>query len=208
MTNAEIDRMLQRAARKIVSVEITPGPGPLPAGIFDQAPRVIATLADGATVELFSYFANERSFTPAEFIGLTVDEGRRLKFRPIGGADVETKRRSRAVPERSQAQDAASSAHARAARDRAETAERRLRRPGRSERRSQGRSGMIAKPEGLPAPTACPFCRSAEISTAGQKPNDESAYWRCVACGEMWNVSRLPARGGYNDRSRWRAERA
>ena len=88
MTNAEIDRMLQQAARKIVSVEITPGPGPLPAGIFDQAPRVIATLEDGATLELFSYFANERSFTPAEFVGLTVDEGRRLKFGAIGGAHV------------------------------------------------------------------------------------------------------------------------
>ena len=88
MNNAELERLWQRAARKITSVEITPGPGPLPGGIFDQAPRVMATLEDGDTVELFSYYANERSFTPAEFVGLTVDEGRQLKFRPTGGTDV------------------------------------------------------------------------------------------------------------------------
>jgi hypothetical protein len=69
-------------------VEITPGPGPLPRGIFDQAPRVIATLEDGGTVELFSYFANERSFTPEQFVGLTVDEGRQLKYRAVGGHHV------------------------------------------------------------------------------------------------------------------------
>jgi hypothetical protein len=88
MTNAELERMWRQASRRIVSVEITPGPGPLPGGIFDQAPRVIATLDDGATVELFSYFANERSFTPAEFVGLTVDEGRQLKYSAAGGSHV------------------------------------------------------------------------------------------------------------------------
>jgi len=88
MTSAELERMWQRAARKIRSVEITDGPGPLPNGIFDQAPRVIAILEDGDTVELFSFYANERSFTPAEFVGLTVDEGRRLKFRTSGGTHV------------------------------------------------------------------------------------------------------------------------
>ena len=88
MTNAELDLMWRRAARKILSVEITAGPGPLPGGIFDQAPRVIATLEDGDKVELFSFFANERSFTPAQFVGLTVDEGRGLKFRTSGGTDV------------------------------------------------------------------------------------------------------------------------
>ena len=88
MTSAELERMWQRASRKILSVEITEGPGPLPSGIFDQAPRVIATLEDGDKVELFSFFASERSFTAAQFVGLTVDEGRRLKFRRSGGTDV------------------------------------------------------------------------------------------------------------------------
>jgi hypothetical protein len=58
------------------------GPGPLPNGIYERAPRVIATLEDGGTLELFSFFANERSFTAEEFIGLTVEQGRQLKFAP------------------------------------------------------------------------------------------------------------------------------
>ena len=82
MTSAELDRMWQQSARRIVSAEITAGPGPLPAGAFDQAPQVLATLEDGKRVELFSYYPQERSFTPDDFVGLTVDEGRRLKFAP------------------------------------------------------------------------------------------------------------------------------
>jgi len=80
MNTAELDRLFQRVARKIVSVEITDGPGPLPHGVFEQAPRVIATLDDGSRVELFSFYAHERSFNPAEFVGLTVEAGRNLKF--------------------------------------------------------------------------------------------------------------------------------
>ena len=80
MNTAELDRLFQQVARKIVSVEITDGPGPLPHGVFEQAPRVIATLDDGSRVELFCFFAHERSFSPAEFVGLSVEEGRRLKF--------------------------------------------------------------------------------------------------------------------------------
>ena len=48
-------------------------------GHFDE---VLATLEDGKRVELFSYYPQERSFTPDDFVGLTVDEGRRLKFAP------------------------------------------------------------------------------------------------------------------------------
>jgi hypothetical protein len=73
------------AASSIVSVAITKGPGPLPAGVFDQAPRVIATMDDGTTVELFSFYASERSFTREEFVGLKVDAARRLKFAPGHG---------------------------------------------------------------------------------------------------------------------------
>ena len=82
MNNVELDRLFQPVAKKIVAVQITVGPGPLPHGVFEQAPRVIATLDDGNKVELFSFYANERSFSPAEFIGLSVEEGRRLKFAP------------------------------------------------------------------------------------------------------------------------------
>jgi hypothetical protein len=77
-----------QAGRRIVSVAITPGPGPLPGGVFDEAPRVIATLDDGRDVELFSFYAHERSFGARQFIGLTVDEGRRLKFAPENRLDM------------------------------------------------------------------------------------------------------------------------
>src|SRR6185503_13740152 len=40
------------------------------------------------------------------------------------------------------------------------------------------------------APSACPFCQSAKISTPSEKV-DASTYWRCDACGQMWNVARL-----------------
>lgn len=82
MNSAELDRLFQQVARTIVSAEITDGPGRLPHGVFEQAPRVIATLDDGSRVELFSFYAHERSFNPAEFVGLSVEEGRRLKFAP------------------------------------------------------------------------------------------------------------------------------
>jgi hypothetical protein len=76
------DRPSPQPERKIVSAFITPGPSPLPGGVFDQAPRVIATLDDGREVELFSFYEHERAFAPAQFVGLTVDEGRRLKYAP------------------------------------------------------------------------------------------------------------------------------
>jgi hypothetical protein len=81
MYGPELER-LQHLGRRIVSALITPGPGPLPGGVFDRAPRVIATLDDGRDVELFSFYAHERLFTAEQFVGLTVDEGRRLKFAP------------------------------------------------------------------------------------------------------------------------------
>lgn len=43
-------------------------------------PRVIATFEDGTTKELFEYYPDEISFTEKEFIGLTEDEARHLKF--------------------------------------------------------------------------------------------------------------------------------
>ena len=82
MNTAELDRLFQQVARRIVSAEITDGPGPLPHGVFEQAPRVIATLDDGSRVELFSFYGDERSFNAAEFVGMSVEEGRRLKFAP------------------------------------------------------------------------------------------------------------------------------
>ena len=89
MNAAELDRLWQQTARKIASAVITKGPGPLPGGVFDQAPRVIATLDDGSELELFSFCAQERSFAPADFVGLTVEEARALKFAPSHSLPVD-----------------------------------------------------------------------------------------------------------------------
>ena len=47
-----------------------------------------------------------------------------------------------------------------------------------------------------PAPTSCPYCRSPRIVTTGEKV-DASSYWRCQACGEMWNLGRSQAQHRY-----------
>jgi transposase-like protein len=60
------------------------------------------------------------------------------------------------------------------------------------------------EPQLTPAPTACPFCGSSSVTTTSEKV-DVSAYWRCKACGEMWNLGRLqtsPSR--YNRSPRWK----
>jgi hypothetical protein len=86
--NVQREHLAQHVGRRIVSAVITPGPGPLPGGVFDQAPRVIATLDDGQDVELFSFYAHERWYAVEQFVGLTVDEGRRLKFAPKNRLDM------------------------------------------------------------------------------------------------------------------------
>ena len=82
MNNNELDRLFGQLANRIVSVRITPGRGPLPHGVFEHDPCVLATLDDGSLVELFSFYAHERAFSPEEFVGLSVDDARRLKFSP------------------------------------------------------------------------------------------------------------------------------
>ena len=39
------------------------------------------------------------------------------------------------------------------------------------------------------APACCPACGSTDLQTTS-KTIDVSTYWRCNACGEVWNVSR------------------
>jgi transposase-like protein len=41
-------------------------------------------------------------------------------------------------------------------------------------------------------PTHCPTCHSHDVKTASKVVN-ASSYWRCGACGEVWNVGRLRA---------------
>jgi transposase-like protein len=38
-------------------------------------------------------------------------------------------------------------------------------------------------------PTECPSCHSKDIKAA-DKVVDASSYWRCGACGDVWNVMR------------------
>ena len=59
---------------KIKTVTITPMPRPMPEGMFDPMPEVIATFEDGSTKTLFSFYPDEVSFCTREFIGLTEEE--------------------------------------------------------------------------------------------------------------------------------------
>ena len=59
---------------KIKSVTITAMPRPMPEGMFDPMPEVIATFVDGSTKTLFSFYPDEVSFVSREFIGLTEEE--------------------------------------------------------------------------------------------------------------------------------------
>lgn len=59
---------------KVIKCHITDQPKSL----FDPMPEVIVTLEDGSVVNLFRYYPDEISFTPNEFVGLTIDECRSL----------------------------------------------------------------------------------------------------------------------------------
>jgi transposase-like protein len=60
------------------------------------------------------------------------------------------------------------------------------------------------------APAACPACGANDVTTTSKTVSAET-YWRCVSCGEVWNVARRDpraARGpatssyGYGGRTR------
>jgi transposase-like protein len=36
----------------------------------------------------------------------------------------------------------------------------------------------------------CPFCKSPDVTTTN-KVVTASTYWRCLACGQIWNPGRL-----------------
>ena len=66
---------------KITSAIITPMPRPMPDGMFDPMPEVIATFEDGSTKTLLSFYPDEISFQASEFIGLTEAEAKSLFHR-------------------------------------------------------------------------------------------------------------------------------
>ena len=53
----------------------------MPKKLFDPMPKVTATLEDDSVVELFSFYPDEISFTPDEFVGLTVSEAHSLRHK-------------------------------------------------------------------------------------------------------------------------------
>lgn len=46
--------------------------------------------------------------------------------------------------------------------------------------------------ENVQPPTACPTCKSRELTTTS-KSVTSATYWRCLTCGEVWNAARLQA---------------
>ena len=66
---------------KITSAIITPMPRPMPEGMFDAMPEVIATFEDGTTRPLFSFYPDEITFQASEFAGLTEEEANALRHR-------------------------------------------------------------------------------------------------------------------------------
>jgi hypothetical protein len=53
----------------------------MPKKMFDPMPKVIAVLENDEEKELFEYYPDELSFTPDEFVGLTVDEAYELRHK-------------------------------------------------------------------------------------------------------------------------------
>ena len=49
-------------------------PRPMPEGMFDPMPEVVATFEDGSTKALFSFYPDEVTFQPSEVVGLTEEE--------------------------------------------------------------------------------------------------------------------------------------
>lgn len=62
---------------KIISARITARPKHL----FDNMPQVWVTLEDNNEQFLFEFYPDEIDFTEQEFVGLTIDEAKHLKFK-------------------------------------------------------------------------------------------------------------------------------
>ena len=64
----------------IVKCTIGPYPRPMSQGMLDPMPEVKVHFNNGEEKTLFSYYPDEISFKESEFIGLTEESARRLKF--------------------------------------------------------------------------------------------------------------------------------
>jgi hypothetical protein len=61
---------------KIIKARITQ----MPKELFDKMPQIYVTTEDGNEQILFEFYPDEITFTEDEFIGLTIDEAKHLKF--------------------------------------------------------------------------------------------------------------------------------
>lgn len=52
------------------------------------------------------------------------------------------------------------------------------------------------------APARCPSCASTDLKTTS-KTVDTSTYWRCAACGDVWNDARRQAGDRYGTGDRY-----
>jgi hypothetical protein len=64
----------------IVKCTIGPYPRPMVEGILDPMPQVKVKFNNGDEKTLFEFYPDEISFKESEFIGLTEESARRLKF--------------------------------------------------------------------------------------------------------------------------------
>jgi hypothetical protein len=64
----------------IVKCTIGPYPRPIEQGMFDPMPEVRVQFNNGDVKTLFEFYPDEISFSESEFIGLTEESARRLKF--------------------------------------------------------------------------------------------------------------------------------
>jgi ribosomal protein L37AE/L43A len=62
--------------------------------------------------------------------------------------------------------------------------------------RSQERARVAGVTPVAEVPSECPTCGSRELKTTSKAITAET-YWRCCACGEVWNVGRLRAAARY-----------
>ena len=47
-------------------------------------------------------------------------------------------------------------------------------------------------PERALTPSGCPACQSPKVTSKSKVVSSET-YWRCLSCGEVWNVGRRAA---------------
>ena len=69
-------RMDDVRSNLVVSARITA----LPQRLCDPLPEVWVTCEDGSETKVFDFYPDEISFSGAEFVGLTIEECRLLKF--------------------------------------------------------------------------------------------------------------------------------